>query len=387
MVDTRPAAQAGYQFASPHQIVAGGYRPTMPSPGEIVDWNSATPERFQTHAPIQTDIGRTFGRSALASTLDAAALPVTLAGQAAEALGYPNRAAHLSGRDAAEAVEYLGTGREPADIRREENFAAGEIPEAQKGGALVGDALGGAPLGALTGRVPGLGPVIGLGKGAGSKSPKAKQAADFIKSHPEAPVVKDYMRSGYDQVNGALRAEAGVQAPGTSRAYHEQGLVKAEKLKTVLEEAAANGHAQPGTVLRGMELPAGTVENWKKAGAIENRSFWSTTADANTAESFRGMQNSREFPEKVLLRIKQKDAVPVGALNGGFEDELILPPGRKWEITGSKVDDYGHHVLDLRQVKEFKPGTVPALSFDGQRTGPASAIGVRAPLAEEDHRE
>lgn len=394
-----PVTNLGYRLASPEQVLRDAYRP-LPSKPIQQSHVFAPPNRFDQLDAIQgvpeeklpeSDPHRGFLRAAATSALDTAALPVTLVGKGVEALGYPNAAAHLDANEAMGGLEWLARKKEYGDYQREQRSDQRDWPGMVQAGEAVGSSIGGAPMGALTAR---LGPMAGtvmsttkqaLGPGAGSRSPKAKAAAQFLKEHPEAPVLRDYMKTGYDHVNTALRSEAGIGAK-LPREMQGNALVKADRLKGLLEQAAESGHAQPGTVLRGIEVPAGTVDNWKAKGAVENRSFWSTTASPHVADEFSRMQNSRDLPEKVILKIKQKSAVPVGALNGGFEDELLIPPGKKFEIAGHSVDDYGNHVVELKQVDKFKPGVQPAFSFAEGRGPIGSDVSYSAPISRKDDR-
>jgi hypothetical protein len=135
------------------------------------------PEKFRTYAPPKVRPGRTFTRAAVEGALDAAALPIKAASRAADYFtGNHSTFSDISGKDAAESLEWLYDRTEPAQIRREERFAEGEIPQAQSAGKFFGEYAGGAPLAALTGRAPAVGAVIHAGKA------DAKRKVELAKS-------------------------------------------------------------------------------------------------------------------------------------------------------------------------------------------------------------
>lgn len=85
----------------------------------------------------------TAARSALSAAADTAALPATLAGRFAEASGYPNAAAHLSGSDLVADIDYLRAGLSPGESRRQRGADATAHPTASMLGTTAGSALGG----------------------------------------------------------------------------------------------------------------------------------------------------------------------------------------------------------------------------------------------------
>lgn len=335
---------------------------------------------------------KAFARNAAAHALDTAALPVTLPAQAAEALGYHNKLAHLDANTALEGLDYLSDPKahDPEDYRFRVNEERLQNPTAAAAGAIAGDSIGGAGEFSLASRAfsRGAGALRGLGPGAGSRTPRALAAKEFLKSHPNVESLERYMKSGYDEINSSLRAAHGVHPTNLPLDLQQKALARSDQLQTLLDAATAEGHVQPGTVTRGMELPVGTTDKWLKHGALENKSFWSTTANPTVSESFATMTGERNA-EKVLLRIKQKSAVPVGAVNGGYEDELLLPRDKKWEITGHHRDDRGFTVIDLKQVDKFKPGVTPALTLHGEGERLADeklrAL-IREPAQQKEHR-
>lgn len=325
----------------------------------------SVPEKFQTFDPPQVRPGRTFARAAAETALDAAALPVKAASAAADYVtGNDSPFSSISGKDAAESLEYLISGTDPAEIRREEAFAEGAIPEAQTAGRFTGEMVGGAPLAALTGRVPAAGAILKMTQK--QREQRAVEASNYLQMHPEAPVLRDYMKSGYNKLNRELRT--GSVSPDSA--------VKADKLKAVLEDAEKSGLIDKGVVYRGVELPTGVLDHWRQAKAVTNRSFWSTSRKGDVAESFSTMSPREPGHDKAILRIQQKNGgVPVG----GYEAEVLQKPGKTWVIHSESKAKDGTPILNLKEVDAPPPGITPAVSFSG-RSGPAHGIEfARAP--------
>lgn len=321
--------------------------------------NDSLPGRFQTFAAPKVRPGRTFARSAVEAGLDAAALPVVAASKLADRFtGRNSTFSNLSGRDAAESLEWLYDRSEPNQIRREEQFAEGEIPQAQAAGKFTGEYIGGAPLAALTARAPSVGGVLHMSKK--ERETRAKQAGDFARSHPDAEVLRDYMRSGYERLNRELRT--GNVSKDTA--------VQADRLSSLLDEMHASGHRDAGVVYRGVELPNGVLDQWRRAGAVQNKSFWSTSRNGDVAETFSTMNPRDKSHDKAILRITQKSGgVPVG----GYEGEVLQRPGKTWVIKRETTHRDGTPVLDLREVDAPPPGITPVFSFGG-RSSPGRGV-------------
>lgn len=416
-----PLPGGGYRFtrADGTPFVAGGpdadelvktlpqELPAWEQPGAGFQWapadlsatiprvpNEELPGKFQTHEAPQVRPGRTFARSFAESALDAAALPVKAASRAADYFtGNHSTFSDISGKDAAESLEYLYDRTDPAQVRREERFAAGEIPQAQAAGRLAGEFAGGAPLAALTGRVPAFSPILRLGKPKAKSpldelddlsapatrlsdgttvpkpreytpSPRAQeqynQAKSFIRAHPNNKALRDYMTSGYSDINTALR-------PGGEKKMTVRDVDTIQKLDKLLDDARSSGLVHEGPTMRGLSLPAGTVERWTAAGAVKNKSYWSTSHDPSVADDFISITPPDGPNEKVLLHLDQKSGVPVG----GYEREILMPRNRNWLIKKHELRDDGTNVLHLEEVPELPPGVKPELSYNERELGDA----------------
>lgn len=165
--------------------------------------NDDLPSKFRTYAPPPVSPAKSFARSAVESGLDAAALPVVAASRAADYVtGRDSSMSHLSGRDAAESIEWLLSQKDPADIRREETFAEGEIPQAQEAGRMAGSYVGSAPMAALTGRVPAAGAVMSAARQRKEK-PASEAMTKLTSGVDEADL--SFMRDGYRDKLTAFR--------------------------------------------------------------------------------------------------------------------------------------------------------------------------------------
>jgi hypothetical protein len=211
--------------------------------------------------------------------------------------------------------------------------------------------------------------------GSGGRTESAKEAGRFLDKHPDSDAIRGYMGSDYADINNSLRW--GVDQPrrvhpsssGKSlsvaepaETYTQQGA----RIKRALEDAERAGHSQPGLVTRGIELPELVINKWRKAGAIDQQSVWSTSSSSRISQLF--SDNGTHKP--VLLRIRQRDAVPVSGIPGqsAFEDELLLAPGKKWKIVGEEKGKAGLTIFDLEQVDSFEPGVKPVISFNEPRS-------------------
>lgn len=357
--------------------------------------DKSVPSRFQTFDAPQVRPGRTFARSAVEAGLDAAALPVVAASRAVDYFtGRDSSMSNLSGKDAAESLEYLYDRTEPAQIRREEAFAEGEIPQAQSSGKFVGEYAGSAPVAALTGRVPAFSPIMRAaaqktGNPDASAEPpipawalqkpkapeyrtpaavraKAVAAHKIIAEHPDAPALRDYMMSGYDALNRQLRetAQRGHPAP----VFVEKQAQKIEKVLGAVKDA---GLTHNGATMRGLQLPTGTADKWIQSGAVTNKSFWSTSHNPDVADSFRGY-SIKPGHEKVLLKLDQRSGVPVA----GPEDEILHPRNKHWIVKDHEVLDDGTRVIELKEVPRLPPGVNPELSYDMSRTDASESRAV-----------
>lgn len=169
-----------------------------------------------------------FARSAIPAALDAAALPVTLAGKVAEHYGYPNQAAHLSGQDALEAGEFLARGVDPAQQRREQTEERKNFPASSNLGEDVGTYAGGAKSGELAAR--GVGAAVRGGVQAGKYLANEVAAAGGIKQ-----VAKDVALS-------PVHAMTGLGSPGGG--------------------ATSVAKKQPAAVVRLSPEPAAAEQSW-----------------------------------------------------------------------------------------------------------------------------
>jgi hypothetical protein len=333
----------------------------------------------------ETSPVKAFARNAVAHAFDTAALPVTLAGEGLEAIGYPNKAAHLDANTALEGIDYLSDpkGHDPSEYRRYVREERTQNPYATAAGGMLGDAVGGAALGGAIESGAGtiarvapkswaeVRPIIAdaapkkLSAREALHARRIEEAAKYLEAHPDVADLHGYTGSDYRAINEVLRNDAGVGSSTYNEAQRAKIRAQSERLKAILEGAETGGHVLPGKVTRGLDIPEETLRDWLDKGAIENRSFWSTSTKPNIADLFTGTEDGMR---KVVLNIKQKSGVPVSGVSGVMkESEVLLAPGKKWEIRGSRVDpDTGKTVLDLVQVDKFKPGVTPALSLKGE---------------------
>ena len=366
--------------------------------------NAELPGNMQQHGALPVRPGRTFARAAVESGLDAAAVPVKAASAIADYItGNDSTFSHLSGKEAAESLEYLYDRTEPAQIRREERFAEGEIPQAQAAGKFVGEYAGGAPLAALTGRVPTLGPVMRAASKSDhadaltaranslkvrnprraeqlaeaqkfwSEAPefaeKAESAAKHFDAHPEAKADVARMSSASTGVNRYLR-ERGAGETGLDYDYN----ARAARTQRALTEAVRAGHGYEGETVRGLNMPREVLDEWLANGYIRNNSFLSTSANPayGTANVVTIPSVTRTNPA-VVMKMTGKTGVPIaGVSEFPHEQEVLIPRGRNWKIAGQSTDEDGRVILDMQEVDRVPAGVTPSVAFHGD-----SGTGIR----------
>lgn len=203
---------------------------------------------------------------------------------------------------------------------------------------------------------------------------QAESAADFIRNHPDSKVITRATDGNYS-MNTELRThgerkrmalENEPYAPrkdpvfgditgGTSHVRLDADTAeRARKISRVLEDAAKAGHAYNGPVVRGVRLPQGVLDQWTKAGYVDQKSMWSASANTGKAADFAGVP-LRGTPA-VELRLNGKSGVPIeGVSKFPHEHEIAFPPGRRWKITGKSEQD-GRVILDLEEVDKIPEG-------------------------------
>lgn len=389
------------------------------------------PERFRTYAAPPVRPGRTFTRAAVESALDAAALPVKAASRAADYFtGNDSAFSNISGKDAAESLEWLYDKSDPSSIRREEAFAEGEIPQAQKAGQFVGEYAGGAPLAALTGRVPAFSPVLRAAAGNGTKkqpeavknmqtraqrayqiadedpsdpwvrerieqlgqaksflaenpefSERAESAARFFDQNPQARAPISRLTDGSSYLNKYLRNRA------SGGRLERDVNARAAQTQQALTAAAREGHTYDGEVFRGVNLPREQLDNWLANGYVRNASFLSTSADPKigAGSSVSLPSTNRENPA-VLMRMRGSGVPIAGVSQYPHEQEVLMRRGMLWKITGHSVDSDGRTVLDMVETPRAPVGVVPAVTLAGGGS-PGAALRAPLPLRSADEEE
>ncbi|MFZ5895329.1 MAG: hypothetical protein ACOY0T_30015 [Myxococcota bacterium] len=177
-----------YRDTSPSGVVVDTRKPHLPRTD--AELNAAlNTQRFDeleqtadaARPLLKTGPVKAFARNAVAHAFDTAALPVTLAGAGLEALGYPNRAAHLDANEALEDAEWLCQRRKPDDYRFYVSEERAQNPTATALDAAGGDTVGAPASRGVTER--GIGAAVSMAKKGAGKVAKA------IKSAPAVPSV------------------------------------------------------------------------------------------------------------------------------------------------------------------------------------------------------
>lgn len=391
--------------------------------------NEDLPGHLQAYAPPPVRPARSFARAAVESGLDAAALPVKAASRAADYLtGKRSTFSDISGKDAAESLEWLANRKDPQEIRREETFAEGEVPQARAAGQLFGEYVGGAPLAALTGRVPAFNPILRAASGGASKkhpeavksmqtraqrayriadedpsdpwvrerieqlgqaqsfleenpafSEKAESAARFFDQNPQAKAPISRLTDGSAFLNKYLRNRAAggrIERDVNARAAQTQ---------QALTAAAREGHTYDGEVFRGVNLPREQLDSWLANGYVRNASFLSTSADpkVGVASSVSSPGINKDNPA-VLMRMRGSGVPIAGVSQYPHEQEVLMRRGMLWKIAGHSVDDDGRTVLDMVEVPRAPAGVTPGLAIVGGRLGGGQAGSPLPSLEEEE---
>lgn len=206
-----------------------------------INWDAPRPEHpgipknsRTTRDPNAGSAAGSFARAAIPAALDAAALPVTLAGRVAEHYGYPNQAAHLRARDALEAGEWLYRGVDPAQQRREQAEERANYPASANLGEDAGTFAGGYYGGELAAR--------GIGLAArGAVAAGKRVAGEVAKRGGARAVARDLLQDTSGQVRigygEAPSASAQVSLP-TEPAHAEHAWTT---LGSELTEPVARG--------------------------------------------------------------------------------------------------------------------------------------------------
>lgn len=284
---------------------------------------------------VEPNARRSFGRSFTSSMLDAAAFPVRAVGKGLEAAGVPNAAANLDGREAAEGIEWLASGRkrEPADIHREERRTQADNPSASLAGEIAGGAIGSAPTGALTARLsPAVGGVLRLGR------EEEKRAATRLAAHRNAAELESFMNK--DRAV-ASAYERGLPLPPEKAASVAPVVSGANR---ALQDVARSGAAYGGRNYRGENIPPEQLQKILQRNELENEHIWSSSFEPDAAKAF-----AKKGPGvPVLYEIEGGAAVPVDeAPWSNTYDELLTPSRTKFRVSGVHDDD-GVKVIRLR---------------------------------------
>lgn len=259
-------------------------------------------------AKAQPNARRAFGRSFTSSMLDAAALPVKAAGKALEYAGVPNAAANLDGREAADSIEWLASGRtrEPADIRHEERRNGAEYPVAGWAGETAGGMVGSAPMGALTSRLtPAAGYVLNAAKRTAEKKP--------VLDRGPLPRTPEQLLARHEAALQRSR-EARENLATTKEAYKEEQQIRRqiveESLKEPAEELALHRNATTH-----LEKIAQASTDYKKARL---ESAIKKGADPKEIESLQEDLDYAKYQQKRVVKAKPKHERNLDELENAF---------------------------------------------------------------------
>lgn len=202
---------------------------------------------------------------------------------------------------------------------------------------------------------------------------QAGAAAEFLSKHPYAQEVRLATESN-SGMNTELRT-AGERAKrmlaippeaprkstatgkvrgGTRPAISADIRARAQRTTRILEDAAKAGHAYKGVAHRGVNLPPEVLDEWIRAGFIDQKAMWSASANPKIMDSYK---RQFETAPPVELRLRGKSGVPIeGISEFPHEHEIAFPPGRKWKITGVSKSADGHTVIDAEELDAIPQG-------------------------------
>lgn len=173
--------------------------------------------------------------------------------------------------------------------------------------------------------------------------------------HEAFQALNDYALHGHDKLNRALREPINPNLPVWAQG-NDWAQGRAARIDAALDKIRSVTGNHHGDTIRGMDLPAKTLAEWEAAGAVRNKSYWSTTHNPDVVHGYT-TANAAEGKVPVTLRLKQKSGVPIG----GSEGEVIIPRDKNWMIRGSKSAPDGGKELHLEEVDSFPEGIVPAI--------------------------
>lgn len=137
----------------------------------------------------------------------------------------------------------------------------------------------------------------------------------------QAAAFSAYTLDAYTDINASLRTGGSLRSTE-----------KAMALQEALRDAKRRGLTAPGTVFRGDAMSAARLADFVPGEIVNLRGFTSTTIDEHTASDF-ALNNATTDKTAVLLRIRQRSAVPVRAVSSvPGENELLVP-----HATGVRV--------------------------------------------------
>lgn len=203
-------------------------------------------------------------------------------------------------------------------------------------------------------------------------------AAEFLTRHPDVGSIRR-MASSSEGFNARLRTEA-----QRTREYMEheprapwkgaRGVVHGGSPKPdvdhqrrrivdrVLQDALKAGHGYKGTVYRGLNINRETLDSWIESGVVNQKSFWSTSANDKYVAWNAPVRN---WDEAVILRLETRNGVPIeGVSPFPHEHELLIPPGRGWRIKNVSRDADGRHIIDAEEIpRQNVPEDAPHSAF------------------------
>lgn len=151
-----------------------------------------------------------------------------------------------------------------------------------------------------------------------------------------------YTLDAYEDINGSLRTGRAL-----SRTEHALQLQKA------LQQAKNAGLAAPGVVYRGDAMSAARLADFVPGALVTLRGFTSVTIDEATAAGF-ATSNATDKKTAVILKIRQRSAVPVRAVSSvPRENELLVPHSTGIRVINRTTEiRHGERVVVL-EVEEL----------------------------------
>lgn len=181
----------------------------------------------------------------------------------------------------------------------------------------------------------------------------------------EQRLLQNYIGSGYDIMNSALRA-------GGKRAECIAPLAEATAL--VLKRFPK----YEGIVWRGMRIYDKTVqrqqfmEEYKPGNTVKTQAFTSTSSDSVMARSFAGIYlNGSSQEAGVVLQIRSRSCRDITSQNGN-EKEILCLPGTEFKVLSMPED--GRFIL-----MEVKAAKVPKGTLEEYRAPSRDAAAAKPP--------